>query len=327
MANTTTVEVPHAVNNFYDRALLDRATPLLIHNKYGQIRDIPKKNTNVIKFRKYGALAVNTTALTEGVTPAGKQLSVTDITATVSQYGDYVTLTDWVVLTTLDPILTETAEVLGEQAGQSLDVIIRDIINAGTSVQYCDVTSPKANAARTDVVAADVIAADEIMIAVRTLKNNNAPKITRMVNPDTGYATTPVNACFVGIVHPNTTFTLKGETGWDPIETYQRALPGGPMQGEVGRLDEVRFVETTQAKVFTGGGGGGIDVYSTLVLGRDAYGVTRISGEALRNIVKPLGSAGTADPLNQRTTSGWKATLTAVILQQLFMLRLEHSSE
>jgi len=323
MAATTTTEVTHAVNNFYDRALLDRATPLLLHNKYGQIRDIPKGNTNVIKFRKYGALAVNTTSLTEGVTPAGKQLSVTDITATVSQYGDYVTLSDFVQMTTLDPILTETAEVLGEQAGQSLDQIIRNIVAAGTSVQYCDVTAPKANAARSDVAAADVIAADEVRIAVRTLKVNNAPKITKMVNPDNGYATTPVNSCYVGIVHPKVAYTLKGLTGFDPIEKYARMIPGGAMEGEIGRLDEVRFIETTYAKVFTGEGAGLIDVYATLILGNNAYGVTRISGEALKNIVKPLGSAGTSDPLDQRTTSGWKATLTSAILQQLYMLRLE----
>lgn len=325
MAVTGTSQVTHAVNNFYDRTLLDRALPLLLHDKYGQVRDIPKKSTNVIKFRKYGALAVNTTALTEGVTPSGKQLSVTDVTATVSQYGDFVTITDWVEMTTLDPILTETAEVLGEQAGQSLDQIVRDIIVAGTNVQYCDNTAPKVNAARDEVAAADVLAVDEVRIAVRTMKVNNAPVITKMVNPDNGYATAPVNPCYVGIVHPRSSYTLKGLTGWDSIEKYQRNLPGGPMKGEIGRLDEVRFVETTYAKVFSAAGASSIDVYATLIIGMNAYGVSRISGEALKNIVKPLGSAGTADPLNQRTTSGWKATLTAAILQQLFMLRVEHA--
>lgn len=319
----TVAQLPHAVNNFYNRTLLERALPLIVHDKWAQIKDIPKKNTNIQKFRKYGALAVNTTPLTDGVTPAGKTFSTTDVTVTVYQYGDYTTITDWVDMTSPDPILTEAAEMLGEQAGQSLDTVLATILNAGTNVQYADVTSPKANAARGSVTSVDKIARDEILIGVRTMKNNNARKITRLVNADVGYATTPVNACFVGIVHPNTTFVMKDLTGWNPVEKY--ANKADLMPGEVGSLDEVRFVETTFAKVFTGEGSGGIDVYSTLILGANAYGITRISGEAMKNIVKPLGSGGSNDPLDQRMTSGWKATFGAAILQQLFMLRIEHA--
>lgn len=316
-------QIPYPVASIYNRATLERALPLLIHDKWAQIKDIPKNNTNVMKFRKYGALAVNTTPLTDGVTPAGKLLSPTDITVTVLQYGDYVIGTDWVDMTSPDSVLIEAAEILGEQAGQTLDALLATVLNAGTNVQYADVTVPKTNAARTDVTASDPISRDEVLVAVRTMKRNNVAKITRLVSPDTGYATTPVNACYVGIIHPNTTFKLKDMTGWTPVENY--ASKADLMPGEVGKMDEVRFVETTQAKVFTAGGSGGIDVYSTLILGANAYGISRISGEAMHNIVKPLGSGGTTDPLNQRWTSGWKATFGAVIIQQLFMLRLEHA--
>lgn len=316
-------QVPYPVACMYDRATLERALPLLIHDKWAQIKDIPQNNTNVLKFRKFGALAVNTTPLTEGVTPSGKTLSVTDITVTVSQYGDYVKGSDFVVFTSPDSVLMETAELLGEQAGQSLDTLLATVLNAGTNVQYADASSPKTNAARTDVTSSDLIARDEILIGVKTMKNNNVQKITRMVSPDTGYATTPVNACYVGIVHPNTTYVLKELKGWTPVEQY--ANKADVMPGEVGKLDEVRFVETTMAKVFTAGGASSIDVYSTLIIGANAYGVSRISDEALHNIVKPLGSAGADDPLNQRWTSGWKATFGAVILQHLFMLRIEHA--
>lgn len=319
----TVTQIPYPVANIYNRTTLERALPLLIHDKWAQIKDIPKNNTNVMKFRKFGALAVNTTPLTEGTTPAGKTLSVTDVTVTVNQYGDYVKGSDWVDFTSPDAVLVEAAEVLGEQAGQSIDALLATVINAGTNVQYADVTSPKANAARTDVTSADLIARDEILIAVKTMKGNNVQKVTRMVSPDTGYATTPVNSCYVGIVHPNTTYTLKGLSGWTSVENY--ASKADLMPGEVGKLDEVRFVETTQAKVFTAGGASSIDVYSTLIIGANAYGVSRISGEAMQNIVKPLGSSGTEDPLNQRWTSGWKATFGAVILQQLFILRIEHA--
>jgi N4-gp56 family major capsid protein len=321
MNTTSTISYP--LNNYYDRNLLERALPLIVHDKWAQIRDLPQGNTDVIKFRKYGALAVNTTALTEGVTPAGKTLSATDVTATVKQYGDYITITDWVSLTEPDSILTEAGEILGEQAGQSLDTILATILNAGTNVQYADVTSPKANAARDEVTSSDVPATDEFLIAVRTMKGNNARKITKLVSADTGYATTPVNACYVGLVHPNTTFRLKSMIGWNPVEKY--ASKADLMPGEVGSYDEIRFVETTQAKVFSGEGFGSIDVYSTLIIAANAYGITRLAGKALENIIKPLGSGGTTDPLNQRATSGWKATFVAAILHQLYLLRIEHA--
>src|SRR3990167_7341021 len=116
MANTTLTQVASGVNNFYIRAMLERGIPLFLYTRFGNVQDIPKGNSEVVKFRRYGALADNTTALTEGVTPNGSQLSVTNVTATVAQYGDFVTLTDFLSITTLDPLATETAEVLGEQA-------------------------------------------------------------------------------------------------------------------------------------------------------------------------------------------------------------------
>lgn len=319
MAQTTVTQVPHAINNFYSRVMLERAVPNLVHALFGQVKDIPRNNSNVIKFRRYGALAVATTALTEGTTPSSTQLSITDITATVAQYGAYVELSDWLQITTPDPILTETAEVLGEQAGQTMDIIIRDVLVAGTNVQYAD-----AVAGRSSVAASNKIDTADIRKVVRTLKNANAKRITRMVSADTGYNTTPVDEAFVAIVHPNTTYDLKGLTEFVPIEKYAGMLKQR-LPGEVGKVDEVRFVESTHAKVFTGAGDSSIDVYATLFFGMDAYGVSHIGGESLKNIVKPLGSAGTADPLDQRSTSGWKATLVAVILNQTWMVRYEHA--
>jgi len=317
----TIATVPHAINNYYDRVLLERALPRLVHIRYGQIRDIPKNMTNVIKFRKYSSLVAATTPLTESVTPVGSSLTITDITATVSQYGDYLSFSDFLQVTTLDPILVEAAEILGEQAGDTLDILCRNIITAGTAVQYSDVDSPQTNAARASVAALDVISVVDLNKTIRDLKLENAKKITEMVSPNVAYATAPVDACFVGIVHPNISYTLTTLTGFTPIEDY--ASKANVMPGEIGKYKEIRFVETTNAKVFEDSGAGAIDVYATMILGRDAYGISRIAGESLKNIVKPLGSSGTADPLDQRSTSGWKASFVAKILQQLFMIRIE----
>lgn len=318
MANTTRTQIPAEVNNFYSRALLMRAVSNFVHTKYGQVRDIPRKaGASVIKFRRYGNLSAATTALTEGVTPVGSQMSVTDITATVAQYGDYVTFTDVVDYESQDAVLTEFAEILGDQAGDTLDQLARDVLAAGTTVTYIG------QSARTAIATTDLITATAVRQAVRTLKNNKAKRVTRMINATTGIATEPVSAAYIGICHPSATYDLQDETGWVPVEKYASTM--SVMEGEVGKLNDVRFIETPNAKVFTSGGAGSIDVYATLILGAEAYGVSRISGESLRNIVKPLGSAGTADPLEQRGTTGWKATFVAKILNDDFMVRLEHA--
>lgn len=318
MSTTTTTQIPAEVSAFYNRTLLDRAVALFLHTMFAQVKDIPRNaGTNVIKFRRYGNLTAATTALTEGVTPAGSSLSVTDISATVAQYGDFVTVSDVVDYSSQDAVLMEAAEILGDQAGDTLDQLARDVIAAGTSASY----SGTSNTQTSHVAAGDVIDLNDIKDAVKTLKNNNAKRITRMVNPSTGYSTEPVDAAYVGIVHPNITYTLKTLTGWTPVEKYgsQTKL----MPGEVGKIEEVRFVETTNAKVKTGQGTGSIDVYCTIILGQNAYGTSRISGEAMKNIIKPLGSAGSADPLDQRATSGWKATFVAKILNDNFLTRIE----
>lgn len=325
MPLNTTANIPYPVNTYYDRQLLSRALPLLLHDRFAQVRDLPMHNTDTIKFRKYNALSANTTPLTPGVTPEGKQLSVTDVTTQIKQYGDYITVDDFTLDTSIDPILMEAAEVLGEQAGQSLDLIIREVLHAGTNIRYADVTAPKANDERTDITTGDKLLADEIRLAVWTLKMQNAKRITKIVSADRGYNTTPVASAYVAMVHPTTTLNLRSVSGFEPVEKYYQNSQ--PLPGEVGKFEEVRFVETTNAKVFEDGGNGGIDVYSTLFLGMDAYGVSRLSGRAMENIVKPVGSGGTEDPLNQRGTSGWKATMGVTRLQEMFMVRVEHSNE
>ncbi len=314
---TTSGTIAREVNNFYDRALLERATPSLVHNRFAQVRDIPSNSgTNIIKFRRYGSLSANTTALSEGVTPAGTSLSVTDMVATVSQYGDYVTLTDVVLMETYDPILTETAEILGEQAGDSLDQLCRDVLVAGASEQFASTATTVAT-----VASAMKLDRDEVKEAVRTLKNNNAKPVSQMINPSTGYNTTPINRAYIGIVHPYTTYDLDDAVGWIPVEKYPNKAD--VMQDEIGSLAGVRFLESTNA--YTTDGTLVTTVYGTLIFGQNAYAQSRISGEALRNIVKPLGSAGTADPLDQRTTSGWKATYVAKVLNANFIVVIYHA--
>ena len=322
MPNTTRTQIPAEVNNFYDRTLLERVMPLLTHLRWAQVRDLPKQaGTKTIKFRRYGNLTVATTPLTEGVTPVGSQLSVTDITATVAQYGDYITVSDVLSYESEDAVLMEAAEILGDQNGDTFDQLCRDIMNAGTGAVY----SGTGNVATGDVDTGDVITLANLDSTIANLKANNAKKITRQINASTGYNTSPIRPAFISIVHPVVAVKIRtlavAASQWTPVEKYPSQ--SGVMEGEIGAYEDIRFIETNNAKIKTGLGTGNIDVYCTLVFGANAYGITRVSGEALKNIVKPLGSGGTADPLDQRATSGWKGTFVAKILNEDFIQRIE----
>ncbi len=315
--NTDKSIISNEVNNFYNRTLLVRATPYLAHTMFAQVRDIPQNSgTDTIKFRRYGNLTAATTALTEGVTPTGSQLSITDLTAQLQQYGDFVTITDMVNYTTLDPILTEAAEILGDQAGDTLDQITRDVMVAGTTVQYASSAS-----ARTDITAAMKITALEVREAVRTLQNANAKPLMRRTDPSTGYGTVPLNAAYVGIISPSQLFDLKADSAFVPVQKY--TSQADVMPGEVGAIDDVRFIVSTNAKTYPTGGAASAPVHIAMILARDFYGITRLAGKALENIIKPLGSGGTSDPLNQRSTSGWKALFVPKRLNEAFAVRLE----
>jgi len=315
---TSTAEIAN-INTFYSRDLLFRAQPRLVHTKFGQVKDIPTGNSSTVTFRRYANFAAATTALVEGVTPLGKKLSVTNLTATVQQYGDYVELTDKLTMTSEDPVRAEANMIMGDQVGNTLDQLTRDVMVAGTNVIY----SGTGNVARADVAAGDVITLANIQSAEETLKVNNTKWMASFVDASTGISTTPLPPCFIGICHVYTTKTIRAMTGFTKVELY--AQSGARMDGEIGKIENTRFIETVNAKVFTGAGTSSIDVYATLIFGQFAYATTRIAGHAIENIVKPLGSAGTADPLNQRETSGWKATFVAKILNDDFIVRIEHA--
>ena len=191
--------------------------------------------------------------------------------------------------------MVQATKLLGNQAGATGDTITREVMNGGTNVVY-------AGGAESRGSVTDVLKVDDVKRAIRALKVQNAEKI---------------NGSFVGIIHPDCSYDLTNDPNWQAVKTYD---PEDWYEGEIGRIFGCRFVETTEAKIFDGG------IYSTLILGENAYGVTDIEGGGLQHIVKQLGSAGTADPINQRATVGWKLTKTAERLVEQFMVRIESKS-
>ena len=151
-----------------------------------------------------------------------------------------------------------------------------EVLAAGTNVIYVN-----DRAGRTSLVAStDKLTVKDIRKAVRKLKVMNANTI---------------NGDFVGIIHPDAVFDLQDDNDWKYPHMYVDTE--NMYNGELGKIAGVRFVETTEAKIFNGGGASSANVDATLIIGDNAYGVTEVTGGGLRHIVKQLGSAGTADPL------------------------------
>ena len=306
--NVTTDSGLSAENKtFYDRTLLESAKPNLIHSQFGQKRPIPKNGGKKIEFRRYGALPKALTPLTEGVTPDGRKLTVPAIEAEVHEYGDYVALSDVLDLTAIDNNVLEATKAIGNQAGLTLDTITRNILQAGTNVQYCPKVGASGTTAvtsRADIDATCKLTVDEIKKAVATLKANNVPKIS---------------GSYVAIIHPYAAYDLMSDPAWEEMHKYTTS--DNMYEGEIGRIAGVRFVESSEALIVKTSTNPA--VFCTLVLGENAYGITEVTGGGLKTIIKQLGSAGTADPLDQRSTVGWKAMQTAEILQQNYMIRIE----
>ena len=392
---TTDSDLSDEMRTFYSDYLIDNASPKLVHDQFGQKQNIPKNGGKTIQFRKYSPLPKALNTLTEGVTPVGRKLSVSDVTQDVSQYGDYIELSDMLLLTAVDNNLVQSTKLLGSQAGATIDTIVREEINGGTNVQYA---ANQVNA-RHLLVGGSNTESENCYISVDAIKR--AARYLRSMNAE------PISGSYVAIIHPDIAYDLMKDSEWIAASEY--AGSGNLFEGEIGKISGVRFVETTEAKIFTaenltaaarnltvrtavsastttlavkqaitsaeatalagrkiilGGaineivsavsgaanacsltlktaitsasvndvvypgeaGASGRNVYSTLVLGDNAFGTTEIEGGGLRHITKQLGSAGSGDPLDQRATVGWKATKAAKRLVEEYMVRIETTS-
>ena len=378
------------MKTFYDKTLITLAGANLVHEQFGQKRPIPQGAGKVVEFRRFSSLPKALTPITEGVTPAGSRLSVSTVTATAEQYGDYIEQTDLLELTAVDNTIVEATKKLADQAGKTIDTVVREVVNAGTNVLY---SRKNTNGTYTDVESrADLdssckLTVRDVFRAAAELKAMNAPKI---------------DGCYAAIIHPYVAYDLMQEAGDEWIDIAKYATPDNILTGEIGKLAGIRFVESSEAKIFapaeivpgkktltvktanatastsvaieeniapkascsipvyiggaankiisiatsgggttltvqtatkcaagdvicgTGGGSDGSAVFSTLVLGADAFGVTDVGGGGIEHIVKQKGYGN--DPLNQRSSVGWKALGCAEILVDEYMVRIESGS-
>ena len=300
------------MKTFYEKRLIDQAEPALVHDQFGDPYPIPTNGGKNIEFRKYDSLPKATTPLTEGVTPDGQTMNVSTVTAEVKQYGGWVPITDTLQLTAIDNNIVQATKIIASQAGRTLDTIVRDVLAGGTNVIYAPkigeggAETPVTSRATLDATCQ--LTSDLIARAATQLKAMNAD---------------PIGTSFVGIIHPYVAYELRRDPDW--IDVHKYAQPDEIYNGEIGTLHGVRFVETSEAKIWKGTGcPAGLAVFSTLILGAHAYGSTEIEGGGLEHIVKQLGYGD--DPLNQRASVGWKAHKTAERLVEQYMVRIESCS-
>ena len=396
------------MKTFYDKTLIELATPNLVHIQFGQKRPIPPHGGKTVEFRRMKPLAKNLNSITEGITPAGSKMTVVPLTATLNQYGDYIEQTDLIEMTAIDNTVIEATKLLADQAGRTIDTIVRDVLQTGTNVNYCSPhngTSYVPAMSRSQLDETAKLRVIDVFKAAAQLKAVNAPTI---------------DGKYVAIIHPHVAFDLMQESGdaWVDIKKY--AEPEKILNGELGTWGGVRFVESSEAKINYGadlsatsrtltptaytakgdanvsdgwgsatpyqltvsenitadlvgravqyydassdtcvtfkvaginadsklifsdvdlgvtyasgdllfpgeGGKKGIASYSTIFLGRDAYGIIDINGTGtIEHIVKQRGYGN--DPLNQRSSIGWKAFMCASILADDYILRVESGS-
>ena len=313
---TETGSLSAEMKTFYEKRLLDQAEPLLVHNQFGDKYPIPANNGKKIEFRKYSALPKALTALTEGVTPAGNSLTVTTVEGTVKQYGDWIQLSDMLQMTAIDNNVVQATKLLSSQAGRTLDTVTREVLAGGTNVIY----APKVvDGAETEVLSRSTLTPECVltpfveMRAAATLEAMNTPKI---------------DGSYVLIIHPYCRETLQESPGWVDVVKYKEG--NNTFSGEIGKIGDVRVVTTSEAKVINDSTCPVVEsttyysVFTSLLLGANAYGVTMLENGGLQHIVKQLGYG--EDPLNQRSSCGWKATSVAVRLCEEYMVRIESLS-
>ena len=386
MNTQTTGGLSAEMKTYYGMELLENAKPQLVHNQFAATKPLPVGGGKTVEWRKFGAFDKALTPLTEGVTPDGSGISVSYITKDLSQYGDYTTVSDMLDLTAIDDVVLEITDRHGANMGLTLDTVTRNEIQQGNQVIYAPMVNN--DGSKTEITSRYAlnnkckISGELVAKAATALKKMNAPKI---------------NGKYVCIIHPSVAYDLRQDESW--IAAHQYAAATELFDGEIGELHGVRFVETTEAKIFCGedlasngrtllvngavnnsktvnfdggsvaagaligryvlignerakvvsnttssmtldknvtaadnaaiypgeGGAEGMAVYGCLFIGKDAYGVVDLS-EGTEVIVKPRGSGGTADPLDQRSSVGWKGVHAAAILYDEYMVRLECGS-
>lgn len=300
---STTGTLSQLMQTFYDRLFIDTAKHTLIFEQGAQMRPLPQGEGKVVYFQRYTPLAIITAQIAEASNPSAVNLSATNVSTTVSEFGSYTSISKLLSLTAVDSKMKGAVEVLGQNAGESRDQLVRDhgLVGKGTTQLAAS------SAALTDVGVTDTLSAAEIRKAVRTLKANKAMKY------DDGY--------FLAKVSPYDSYDLMGDSTWVNAHTYKdgEAL----YRGEIGKLHGARFIESTNWKETANGGTSNADIIHSFVHGKNSFGVTDLEGDAKKVYVKTPGANSTDNPVDRFYTVGWAMSTVSKALASEWIIEIK----
>jgi len=301
MALTTTARLSSVMQIYYDKRLLLRAEKELVYKQLGRVGTLPNGEGKTIYWTRYTNMPAQTAALTEGTDPTARGISAVTVSAVLAQYGDLTQVTDVLSLTAFDNVISSAVELLGYQAGLTVDSVVRDVVGATTNVIYASGV-----AARTALIATDVLQVADIRKAVKTLRAANAKPNSK------------AGGKFVAVIHPNVEYDLQGDDAWVNASQYTEKGVDRIFQGETGEMYGVKFLRSSNAPVLTNSGSAGAEVYKSLFFGEEAFGVSD-----LQNIRTIVHNPSKNSALDLYADVAWKTSFASAILNNAYMVSVE----
>lgn len=306
--------------------MLEHARPITILEKFGTTQPLPANKGQTLKWRRPVPLDVSPVALTEGVTPAPSAMEYDDVTTTISQYGGWIAFTDVVADTHEDPNIQVMAELVGEAAATTKEMLIWNTLRAGSNVIYSGVATQRSEVTAT-------ITEDELRQAQKELKLAHGRHITKMLNASQNIATEPVAPAFLAFGSTAYEPDLRDLSGFVPREKYSNTSLIN--EYEIGKFEDIRFILTPLFQPFVGAGstsitgvennGTNVDVYPLVILARDAFATTALRGlgSVSVKVKNPEQGRDYNDPLGQRGFVSWKMWFAVTRLNEAWMVRIE----
>lgn len=326
-ANPSTNTLAPELKTFYDTELLENARTEMFYAQFGRKQRLPKNGGTTIEWRKFNTFA-RASELKEGVIPTGQQFGSSSITASISQYGTYTSITDKLEMRAYDNVILAATEEMGASAAATQETLIRDALLVGTNVMYCDNVDVNGTVLSTPTSPATMGAgggssnSDGWALLTPTMVNKAVTKMKKDRVPR-------INGKYYAVIHPSVAYDLRQSKEW--IEVHKYAATSEIFNGEIGELHGCRFIEDTFAPILGGSyiysgsttyknKSDGV-TYATYFFGKDGFGIVDPEGGGLEMIIHDKDEIG--GPLNQFSTIGYKfETNGATILYPERVLRV-----
>lgn len=305
------------------KKMLEYQMPVIILDRFGDIKPMPKNKTTNIKFRRPRVFEAVDMPLVEGVTPSATQFRYEDVQGTLKQYGQVVEVTDVIEDVAEDPVLKDASMQCGKNIGRTFEKLRWGVLRSGTNVAY-------ANGAARSAVNSELTLNLQRRV-IRTLRAQKAEMHTEILSGSIFENTTPIEAAYIAVGHTDIESDVRTLAGFTPVAEYGQRKPIHAC--EIGSVENTRYCLSPDLPPFLGAGGtptgvlgtgGSADVYSLLFFGMHAYGTVPLRGEeAIEPSIVPVKQKDKSDPLGQRGYVGWLSWFLCLILNQVWMVRAE----